>query len=143
MSAIKFSARILVAALAAVLCFASCGQLLGDFAVEPVPPETEIAPARICELGTTKCSDRLLQLCTDEGTAWATLEACATPELCRASDSETVSACIPPACSAEQMSCDGEQLRLCNAARTGWELFATCESAAHCDAGRRQCQPTP
>jgi hypothetical protein len=34
-------------------------------------------------------------------------------------------------------------LRLCNAARTGWELFATCESAAHCDAGRRQCQPTP
>src|SRR5262245_55688818 len=125
---------------------ASCGKLLGDY--EGVMPALtaaagEAAPVVVCMLGSTRCDGRLLQLCTDEGTAWATLEACATPQLCLASDTETVSSCVPPACSAEQMSCDGERLRLGNDSRTGWELFATCESAAHCDAGRRQCQGAP
>ncbi|HWO11352.1 MAG TPA: hypothetical protein VNN80_17785 [Polyangiaceae bacterium] len=146
MSAIKLSARIFAAAAAALGFAASCGQLLGDYEVQ-IPalraPDAASGPKEICTLGATQCDGRLLQLCTDEGTAWATLEACATPELCRASDTETVSSCIAPACSAEQMSCDGNQLRLCNDSRTGWELFSTCETAAHCDAGRRQCLPAP
>jgi hypothetical protein len=103
---------------------------------EPPPPV-------ICEDGTTTCSGRALQLCTDGGTGWATLEICETVDLCETSDNSTVSACLEPTCAENQMSCDGNMLRLCNAMRTGWELFDTCESAAHCDAGNKQCLPAP
>ncbi|MEY4550747.1 MAG: hypothetical protein RL685_6942, partial [Pseudomonadota bacterium] len=128
---------------------ASCGQLIGDFDVVRLPStpgaDGGVAGPRpaICTLGATQCDGRLLQLCVEEGTAWTTLEPCATAELCESSETSTVSACIRPTCSAEQMSCDGAELRLCNASRTGWEAFATCESPAHCDAGNRQCLAAP
>src|SRR4029078_4540800 len=97
----------------------------------------------ICELGTTKCDDRLLQLCTDGGTAWVTWQACATAALCEASDLSTIAACIAPTCSVEQMSSAGPGLRLCNEDRNGWTTFDTCQTAGHCDAGKRQCLPAP
>ncbi|HEU4579981.1 MAG TPA: hypothetical protein VFS67_17095 [Polyangiaceae bacterium] len=134
------------------LGFAACAQMLGD--VEIAGQETRIGGIRpgdagppikevICELGTTRCQDRLLQLCTDEGTAWVTWQACATAALCEASDLSTVAACIAPTCSVEQMSCAGPVLRLCNEDRNGWTTFDTCQTAGHCDAGKRQCLPAP
>jgi hypothetical protein len=130
----------------------ACAQMLGDVEIadqktgigsnlpgDAGPPPKEV----ICELGTTKCADRLLQLCTDGGTAWVTWQACATAALCEASDLSTVAACIQPTCSVEQMSCAGPVLRLCNDDRNGWTTFDTCQTAGHCDAGKRQCQPAP
>jgi hypothetical protein len=149
MSAIKFSARIVAAAAMALGLAASCGQLLGDVIVDDIPgeePQSDdkpLLPEKICEVGVTACEGKVLQLCTDDGTAWAALEVCGSPELCESSDLSTVSGCIPPACATEQMSCDGNMLRLCNIARNGWEVFDTCESAAHCDAGAKQCLPAP
>jgi hypothetical protein len=149
MSAIKFSARIIVAAVMALGLAASCGQLLGDIIVEeslPNLPGSDAAappPEKICDVGVTACEGKVLRLCTDDGTAWAPLEVCGSPELCESSDVSTVSGCIPATCATEQMSCDGNMLRLCNVARNGWELFDTCESAAHCDAGAKQCLPAP
>jgi hypothetical protein len=146
---------------------ASCAQLLGDVVIDE-PGSEQCSGTRvvdglgvtrcdlrtdagggdpvkpvICEQGLTRCYERLLQLCTDGGTAWATLQACASAALCEASDLATVSSCKAPSCSTEQMSCEGNLLRLCNENRTGWEDFATCETAAHCDAGQRQCLPAP
>jgi hypothetical protein len=151
MSAIKFSARIIAAAAMALGLAASCGQLLGDYIVTLEdtqvpgldPDAAAPPPQKICEVGVTACEGKVLQLCTDDGTAWATLEVCGSPELCESSDVSTVSGCIPATCAVDQMSCDGNMLRLCNVARNGWELFDSCESAAHCDAGAKQCLPAP
>jgi hypothetical protein len=146
MSAIKISARIIAATTAALAFVASCGQLLGDFevVVSKIQPDAgQPGPIVICEAGITNCEGRALQLCTDDGTGWATLEVCETADLCKTSDNSTISDCLKPACAVDQMSCEGNVLRLCNAMRTGWELFDTCESAAHCDAGNRQCLPVP
>src|SRR5688572_13902399 len=129
----KLSARVFFAAAAVLVFLASCGQLIGDFEVIKQAPntQTEEGPLRppVCSLGVTRCEGRLLQLCVDEGTAWTTLEPCATADLCESSDVSTVSSCIKPTCGDEQMSCEGAELRLCNPSRTGWEPFATCESA--------------
>lgn len=153
-TASKSSARIIAAALYLSLFVISCAQLLGEITIEE-RENTEIRPIQgdagvdptgpviVCEAGVTRCDGRVLQLCPDDGTGWATLQVCATPELCESSELSTVSACLTPQCAADQMSCDGNVLRLCNAARTGWEEFDTCESAAHCDAGKRQCLPAP
>jgi hypothetical protein len=150
-SVFKLSARIIVAAAAALGFAASCD--LGDYQItdgRPLRPDAvdggtggPTPPEVICELGVTACDGRALQLCTDGGTAWATLEVCETVDLCESSSVSTVSACLPPQCGVEQMSCDGNMLRLCNVMRTGWELFDACESPAHCDAGNRQCLPAP
>src|ERR1043166_3376448 len=78
---------------------------------------------RICEEGLTKCDGRLLQTCTDQGTAWVTLQACATPALCKSSDLGKIAECKPPTCGVEQMSCDDNVLRVCNDDRTGWLVF--------------------
>lgn len=144
---------------------ASCAQLMGDVELDPpgsncqttvvnglgsrvcreLPDAGPGDPPKpvICEQGLTRCDGRLLQFCTDGGTAWATLQACASAALCEASDLATVASCKAPSCSTEQMSCEGNVLRLCNEDRTGWEEFAVCETAAHCDAGQRQCLPAP
>src|SRR6185436_11182925 len=37
----------------------------------------------------------------------------------------------------------GSLLHKCNATRTGWDLFATCLSPAHCNADQRQCLTEP
>jgi len=145
--------RRVIALIAVALGFAvSCGRLLGEIQIDGTeqakgtlkgPPDAGPPPKPvICELGTTECHDRLLQLCTDGGTAWVTWQACATPALCK-SDLSSVPACITPTCALEQMSCDGKDLRLCNEDRTGWTVFDSCETAAHCDAGKRQCLPAP
>lgn len=153
-TASKSSARIIAAGLYLSLFVISCAQLLGEITIED--RETDIrpilggdagteptGPVIVCEAGVTRCDDRVLQLCRDDGAGWTHLQTCATPELCESGELSTVSACLTPQCAVDQMSCDVNVLRLCNAARTGWEEFDTCESAAHCDAGKRQCLPAP
>ena len=137
MSAFKFTARIIAAAAALFGVAASCGPLLGDVTVgeaqrvESLIPDAAVGVEKLCDAGSTECDGRVLRLCTEDGTAWATREVCATPELCESSDVSTVSGCIPPKCAVDQMSCDENVLRLCNASRNGWEVIDTCESAAH------------
>ena len=131
MTASKSSARIIAAALYLSLFAISCAQLLGEITIDE-QEDTDIrpilgdagteptGPVIVCEAGVTRCDERgVLQLCPD-GTGWATLQVCATPELCESSEVSTISACLPPQCADDQMSCDGSVLRLCNAARTGW-----------------------
>lgn len=137
---------------------ASCSQMLGDFEVVGTDELVNVDPnlpsgdagsqgpppvERICEEGLTRCEGELLQLCTDGGTAWVTLEVCGSPALCQASGLSTVSGCADPECAKDEMSCDGATLRLCNADRNGWDVFDTCETAGHCNAGNRKCDPAP
>src|ERR1051325_10136710 len=102
MTGSKVSGRIIAAALVVIGLVASCAQLMGEVDVEGPPtkpnclgtdlaicglqpnPDAGVKPA-ICELGTTQCDGRLLQLCTDGGTAWATLQQCASNALCEGS----------------------------------------------------------
>ena len=153
MTSFKLSVRIIGIALMVTGFAASCAQLLGDLEVVGDDPDQVIesnfpdagssGPEVICELGTTQCTGRLLELCTDAGTAWVTLQACASEALCESNGLSTVSACIKPSCAAEEMSCNGATLRVCNPDRSGWDQFAECDSPAHCNAGNRRCEPSP
>ena len=149
MAGFKFSIRIAAVALLVSGFAASCAQIMGDIdvigveqsKVEPLGPGPK---PKICEEGVTQCMGRLLQLCTDEGTAWATLEVCATPALCESSGISTVSDCIDPVCLVEEMSCSKEGvLRLCNLDQNGWQELEACETPGHCNAANRQCLPSP
>jgi hypothetical protein len=144
---------------------ASCAPILGDVFIEEWEPgcttsvvggiATRVCPEQpgadtgealgsglVCEVGRTRCEGRVLQHCP-KGTGWITIQGCATPALCSGTDLATVTQCLRPACGADRMSCDQNVLRQCNEDRTGWEVFDTCETAAHCDAGQRGCLPAP
>jgi len=98
-----------------------------------------------CSEGATQCDGRLLQFCASDPDApptfrlsWVTLQACATPELCDASDS-SVPSCRPPSCALDQFSCSGSTLLRCNGSRTGWDVVSECADAASCSAGDGTC----
>jgi hypothetical protein len=63
-----------------MLLGSACGGTEGDEGGLPVEES--------CELGAVRCDGAVLMLCIDEGTNWAALQVCASPELCDTSDPE-------------------------------------------------------
>jgi hypothetical protein len=82
-----------------------------------------------CELGALSCDGELLRLCTNDGDAWATLEVCASAQLC-----DPDFGCHEPACVEGETRCYGYRFQACSADRSGWESVEACTSAAACDA---------
>jgi hypothetical protein len=92
----------------------------------------------VCERGAVSCSGAALELCVAGG-RWITSDICGSPALCQTQPP----GCRPPECALDQRSCDGAVLRVCNAARDGWEELERCVSAAHCNPSAPECLAAP
>jgi hypothetical protein len=97
-----------------------------------------MCPAPACATPGYSCGgtgSRVLQLCNAERTQLTTCDTCDTAALCTESLTATacnMNSCHAPACMAGEKSCSGPMLRVCNATRTGFDMVATCGSAALC-----------
>lgn len=80
------------------------------------------ADAPACTEGAVTCAGAALQKCT--GGTLATVETCATPELCAASG---MGPCKMPACEVGEKRCAGKGVEKCNAGRTGYAIEVSCE----------------
>jgi len=139
------------AAVGASFVLLACSQLLGDIEVDTEPLTPGMVPGpnggssggggggvvgidTPCEPGDSRCDEAgTLQACVrfEPGSpgGWLPQTQCGSPELCVAGPPPS---CIPAACQRGEGSCVEATPRVCNAARTGWEDLAACESAAHC-----------
>ena len=89
-----------------------------------------------CDLDTAK-----LNTCSADGQTITSVQ-CATAGLCESKNNGDENICHPPACAVGQRRCDPTNLavlQICNAQRTGWDLVATCASAALCDSTKTAC----
>lgn len=100
-----------------------------------------------------------LMRCNDALTGWEFVETCLNPANCNALIDTLVGdpyapeipteqlerlGCTPPGCAPGRYRCEGADLMLCGANRTGYiEPVARCESALHCDASRGRCADAP
>lgn len=105
------------------------------------------------------CMSGNLMRCNDALTGWEFVETCLNPANCNALIDTLVGdpyapdipaeqlsrlGCTPPGCAPGRYRCDGSDLMLCGANRTGYvERVARCASAQHCDASRGRCTPEP
>jgi hypothetical protein len=105
------------------------------------------------------CMSGNLMRCNDALTGWEFVETCLNPANCNALITTLVGdpyapdipteqlarlGCSPPGCAPGRYRCDGAELMLCGANRTGYvDRIATCDSARHCDATRGRCAPGP
>jgi hypothetical protein len=67
--------------------------------------------------------------CNADGSASTNTATCASGALCDA----RAGVCRQPACAPNERRCQGSQLTLCNADRTGFAAVEQCTSAANCD----------
>lgn len=65
------------------------------------------------------------------------LESCATSCLCELSIDR--GRCLSPSCAVGEGRCTGNELQVCNACRSGFDLLATCETAEACNAVTLSC----
>ncbi len=99
-----------------------------------------------CDPDTAK-----LNTCSADGQTITSVQ-CATAGLCESKNNGDENVCHTPACAVGERRCDPARpavLQVCNAQRTGWDLVATCASAALCTkpacvtptcmAGQRRC----
>jgi hypothetical protein len=94
-------------------------------------------PESLCGQGELRCEGRVLQLCVDDGSAWAPLEVCGSAALCNPEQG-----CRPLACVEDETRCFGYQFQRCAADGTDWEPVAACVNAAACDP-KLGCMPLP
>ena len=89
-----------------------------------------------CDIDTAK-----LNTCSADGQSITSVQ-CATAGLCESKNNGDENICHPPACAVGQRRCDPTNaavLQICNAQRTGWDVVATCASAALCDKTKSAC----
>lgn len=105
------------------------------------------------------CMSGNLMRCNDALTGWEFVETCLNTANCNALIDTLVGdpyapdipaeqlerlGCTPPGCAPGRYRCDGADLMLCGANRTGYiELVGRCETARHCDATRGRCAEAP
>ncbi|HTV19451.1 MAG TPA: hypothetical protein VMG12_12285 [Polyangiaceae bacterium] len=105
------------------------------------------------------CMSGNLMRCNDALTGWEFVETCLNPANCNALIEALVGdpfapdipteqlqrlGCTPPGCAPGRYRCDGSELMLCGANRTGYiDKIDTCASSRHCDASRGRCATEP
>lgn len=105
------------------------------------------------------CTAGDLMRCNDAQTGWEFVETCLNPANCNPlfdallgdpyapnipRDQLERLGCTPPGCAPGRYRCEGAELSLCGADRTGYvEVIGVCESPRHCDASRGRCAPSP
>ncbi len=113
---------------------------LGDGTDTDEAAATASARPQVCEAGVLQCEGRALQLCTENGVAWVTLELCASEALCMSGDNP---GCSPAVCAPGNLRCNDNVLELCAPDSTGWNGIETCETAAHCSTSLGTCTELP
>jgi hypothetical protein len=105
------------------------------------------------------CTSGNLLRCNDEQTGWEYVETCLNTANCYALIDELVGdpyarnmptgqlerlGCTPPDCTPGRYRCDGADLLLCNANRTGYlDRMDTCTGPRYCNASAGRCTPEP
>ncbi len=79
-----------------------------------------------CESGQTRCNGAELQRCRADGTAFETIQYCASAALCTLGGGSCANGCTPG-----EVLCSGLTLMRCNDDRTAYETVEQC--AAGCD----------
>ena len=87
-----------------------------------------------CSPGDYRCTDRALERCGDDGSAWSAQQTCDTAALCNA----RARACTSAACLAGQYSCTGDILRKCREDQTGFDDASSCARGT-CSAEQGKC----
>jgi hypothetical protein len=106
-----------------------------------------------------QCVSGNLMRCNDGQTGWEFVETCLNTANCNALIDALVGnpyapamstlqlrnlGCTAPGCTPGRYRCNGNQLLLCGANRTGYlDPIATCQSPRHCDASGGRCTLTP
>jgi hypothetical protein len=96
-----------------------------------------------CRRGATsgsefRCEGAQLERCNEALSGYDTVQTCATPALCDAS--QRLTGCRPPACQPGQHACNADGfLQTCNADQTGFENTENCGSPGQCDANAGRC----
>jgi hypothetical protein len=91
----------------------------------------------VCGAGTHRCTETgVLQVCSEDRTGFRDQEQCIGAPFCNAVLADQGQAgCRDAPCEAGQMQCNGAQIQVCGADRTGLDdVGAPCESAALCNA---------
>ena len=98
----------------------------------------------LCEPGSLSCNGNTLEQCRIGAGARPTrvaLDECATRGLCLLAVLDPLAAsrldpsCTAPACAPGEHRCQGAQMQVCNADRSGFDAAEVCASAALCEAG--------
>lgn len=153
--AVAAASSIVRCLLVGALALSGCRQLLSDVELESylesqqrreqyVPAElvsfpllpSEPGGSDQCAASSVRCVGPALQVCSDEGGGWVTVEVCASNSLCRTDGSQ----CAAPACSFGQVRCNVERLELCNSERTGFQLLEQCVGSAYCSSKENRCR---
>ena len=82
-----------------------------------------------------RCDGSSLERCSDDGSAFAPFEECASAALC---DDES-GLCHDPACEKDTVVCNGQRLQRCRGDLTAFEEIRTCAAGETCDAAAEQC----
>ncbi|MGC4094020.1 MAG: hypothetical protein QM756_40145 [Polyangiaceae bacterium] len=96
-----------------------------------------------CQAGKYACQDARLVRCDAQGVAWLGVETCASATLCNqtlsAATPNQLPSCVRPSCEADQARCDGNQLQVCSAERTGFSPGQLCSADAPCNPKTKSC----
>jgi hypothetical protein len=92
------------------------------------------AGCALCLPGEHACDGATLKECSDDRRSFVETTQCSTAELCNA----VAGACTADACTDGQARCNGNNLEVCNAGRTGFDLLQACGGGI-CDAVGKQC----
>lgn len=86
-----------------------------------------------CETpGDFRCTDGLLERCSQDQTQWTIADTCASAALCKATDGR----CDPPRCEPGELRCSAEnasELLRCRDDLTDWESAAACSGTQSCN----------
>ncbi len=112
----------------ATLCLVvacACQSLFGDFEITSAPAEE---PASVlgtaCEPGDYRCTNELLETCSDDRSGFVVAEVCQSPAECNLN----ARTCRP--CDPGELMCRGNVLERCDA--SAWVVVDTCDSPALC-----------
>jgi hypothetical protein len=122
-----------------LLLAGGCQAVLGDFEVAPAPAEE---PASVlgaeCEPGAYRCTNEVLETCSDDRNGFVAVETCQSAAECNLN----VLSCRP--CVPGERMCRDNVLELCKD-DLSWQTEATCATGALCsvapDHSSGECHP--
>ena len=111
----------------ALVVSSACQSVLGDFTVEPAPPETPpVLLGTECEPGEYRCTDEVLETCSDDRSGFVAVETCASAAECNLNTRSC------RRCTSESSCVGSANLEQCDAPGA-WVVQDMCDTAALCD----------
>ncbi|HXS16179.1 MAG TPA: hypothetical protein VN764_03270, partial [Polyangiaceae bacterium] len=128
------------------------GKVLNSCSADGQTQRSQTCPT-FCDAANQRCNNcnpssvwcdpnnATLNTCAADGQSFTSIK-CATAGLCESKYEGDENICHTPVCAVEERRCDPLKpavLQICNAQRTGWDVVATCASAALCDKTKPAC----